>query len=130
MMTVRPLCLRGQRNAVLGRDPLHIAVFMNGSAVLIGRQIDRQVEWLAANCARCFWKRVTTHNAPPLDGHKKCMVKHKSGLINNDQGIRARFTPDGDCHADCRSRQHLGGCEPAETGLGVVATNRRSKRTV
>ncbi len=36
---------------------------MNGLAVFIGMEIDRQIDWLRANCAGYFWERVTTHNA-------------------------------------------------------------------
>jgi hypothetical protein len=36
---------------------------MYGFAILVGMQIDRQIDWLSANCARYFGGRMTTHNA-------------------------------------------------------------------
>ena len=38
-----------------------VAIIVDGFAVLIGRQIDREIDWLAANFTGYFWERVTTH---------------------------------------------------------------------
>jgi hypothetical protein len=43
------------------RDPVDVALRVYGLAVLISRQINLQIYWLAAKYAGCFWERVTTH---------------------------------------------------------------------
>jgi len=43
------------------RDSVGVALRVYGLAVLIGRQIDLQIYWLAAKYAGYFWERVTTH---------------------------------------------------------------------
>jgi len=43
------------------RDPVDVALRVYGLAVLISRQIELQIYWLAAKYAGYFWERVTTH---------------------------------------------------------------------
>ena len=43
----------GRRIASENCNALYVAVLMNGLAVFIGIQIDREIDWLGANCTRC-----------------------------------------------------------------------------
>jgi hypothetical protein len=51
----------GRRIASSRRDVFEIALFVDGSAVFIGAQIDAQIDGLAADLAGYFWDWVTTH---------------------------------------------------------------------
>jgi len=51
----------GRGIALWVRDPVDVALRVYGLAVLISRQIDLQIYWLAAKYAGYFWERVTTH---------------------------------------------------------------------
>jgi hypothetical protein len=50
-----------RRTAGRTRDVLDVAFLMDGPAVFVGIEIDREIDWLGANCAGYFWERVTTH---------------------------------------------------------------------
>jgi hypothetical protein len=43
----------GKRIANENCNALYVAVLVNGLAVFIGIQIDREIDWLGANCTRC-----------------------------------------------------------------------------
>jgi hypothetical protein len=54
------------RRTVAGtHDTLDVAILMDRLAVFIGVQIDREIDWLSANCTGYFLERVTTHETPP-----------------------------------------------------------------
>jgi hypothetical protein len=53
----------GRRIAAGTRDALDVTVLMDGLTVFVGRQIDREIDWLGANFAGYFWEWVTTHDA-------------------------------------------------------------------
>jgi hypothetical protein len=36
---------------------------VHGLAIFVGRKIDREIDWLSANCTGYFLERVTTHIA-------------------------------------------------------------------
>jgi hypothetical protein len=59
----------GRGIALWVRDPVDVALRVYGLAVLVSRQIDLQIYWLAAKYAGYFWERATTMNAS-LDGRK------------------------------------------------------------
>jgi hypothetical protein len=40
-----------------------VAILMDGVAVFIRIQVDREIDWLSAKCAGYFLARVTTHIA-------------------------------------------------------------------
>jgi hypothetical protein len=44
----------GRRIAAGARNVRDITIRMDGLAVLIGTQIDRQIDWLGANCTGYF----------------------------------------------------------------------------
>lgn len=43
-------------------DRIEVTLPVNGLAVFIGTEIDREIDWLIASCAGDFGERVTTHD--------------------------------------------------------------------
>jgi len=69
---------------LLVRDPLDVALRVYGLAVLISRQIDFQIYWLAAKYAGYLWERVTAHACLLWTVARSLGPKAESRLINID----------------------------------------------
>jgi hypothetical protein len=66
------------------RNALDVAIIMDGLTVLIGVQLHREIDWLAANFAGHFRERETTHSASS-DGHNERRGKEARVLSTIDQ---------------------------------------------
>jgi len=75
------------------RDPVDVALCVYGLAVLISREIDFQIYWLAAKYAGYFWERVTTHERVLWTVASRLGPKAESRLINIAHGDFAAYNP-------------------------------------
>ena len=82
--TQKSIGKHGRGAALWVRDPLDVALRVYGLAVLISRQIDLQIYWLAAKYAGYFWERVTSHECLLWTVTSSLGPKAESRLINID----------------------------------------------